>query len=98
MLNFGYKVRETKLVTSIKEGENMNTDKTIFDYDKLRGRIKEYFKTEGKFSEELGISSVQLSNLLNNKAVWDQILINKACMLLKILSIEIPVYFFTEKV
>lgn len=98
MLNFGYKVRKTKLENSIKEGENMKDNKTIFDYDKLRGRIKEYFKTEGKFSEKLGISSVQLSNLLNNKATWDQLLINKACMLLEILSIEIPVYFFTEKV
>lgn len=78
--------------------ENKETNKTNFDYDKLRGRIKEYFKTEGKFADELGISSVQLSNLLNNKATWDQPLINKACMLLEIFSIDIPVYFFTEKV
>lgn len=98
MLNFDYKVRETKLEICIKEGESMKDEKTIFNYDKLRGRIKEYFKTEGAFSDELGISSVQLSNLLNNKAAWDQLLINKACMLLEILSIEIPVYFFTEKV
>lgn len=78
--------------------ENKETNKTNFDYDKLRGRIKEYFKTESKFADELGISSVWLSNLLNNKAVWDQPLINKACMLLEILAIDIPVYFFTEKV
>lgn len=76
----------------------MENEKTIFDYSKLRGRIKEYFKTETKFAETLGISNVQLSCLLNNKANWDQPLINKACMLLEILTIDIPVYFFTEKV
>lgn len=76
----------------------MKNEKTIFDYSKLRGRIKEYFKSEGEFADNLGISSVHLSNLLNNKADWDQPLINKACMLLKILSIDIPIYFFTEKV
>lgn len=73
-------------------------EKTIYDYEKLRGRIREYFQTETKFAKELGISSVQLSYLLNNKATWDQPLINKSCMLLKILAIDIPLYFFTEKV
>lgn len=76
----------------------MENEKTKFDYSKLRGRIKEYFKSEGEFANNLGVSSVHLSNLLNNKAYWDQPLINKACMLLKILAIDIPVYFFTEKV
>lgn len=73
-------------------------EKTIFDYEKLRGRIREYFKNESNFAEKLGISSVQLSCLLNNKANWNQPLINKACMLLEILAIDIPLYFFTEKV
>lgn len=76
----------------------MESEKTIFDYSKLRGRIKEYFETETKFAEALGISSVQLSYILNNKADWNQPLINKACMLLEILAIDIPLYFFTEKV
>lgn len=76
----------------------MDNDKTIFDYSKLRGKIREYYASESIFAEKLGISGVQLSYLLNNKAEWNQQLINKACMLLQILSIDIPVYFFTEKV
>lgn len=78
--------------------ETTEKDKVLIDYAKLRGRIKEYFETETKFAEALGVSNVQLSCLLNNKANWDQPLINKACMLLEILAIDIPIYFFTEKV
>lgn len=76
----------------------MNTEKPIFDYSKLRGKIKEKFANEGQFAEKLGVSSVWLSNVFNSKAYFDQPQIDKACMLLEILSIEIPIYFFTIKV
>ncbi len=76
----------------------MEEEKIMFDYDKLRKRIKEYYKNEAYFAKQLDVSSTQLSYLLNNKAEWSIYLIDKACSLLNIIAIEIPLYFFTEKI
>ncbi len=76
----------------------MESERILFDYEKLRKRIKEYYKTERSFAKQLDISYGKLSCLLNNKAEWSQPLINKACSLLNIFSKEIPMYFFTEKI
>lgn len=38
----------------------------VFSYAKLRGRIKEYFKTQEAFAKELGISRTSLNLRLNN--------------------------------
>lgn len=69
----------------------------MFDYSKLRGRIKEILGTQAKFAESLKISEPTLSKKLNNETAFTQPEINKACEVLKIPFAEIPVYFFTLK-
>lgn len=39
----------------------------LFDYSKVRGRIREKFGTEGAFAEALGISRQALSRALSNR-------------------------------
>lgn len=67
----------------------------MFNYAKLRGRIKEIFDTENVFAKKLGISQTSLSQKLNNKVEFTQKEIEKAIELLHIPKEEIPMYFFT---
>jgi hypothetical protein len=69
-----------------------------FNYDKLRGKIREIFKTEAKFAEAMEISTTSLSAKLNNKVEWKPTEMDKACVLLHINKQEIPTYFFTPEV
>lgn len=69
-----------------------------FDYSKLRGKIREIFKTQSAFAEAMGISSTSLSAKLNNKIEFSQKEIDKAVELLKIAKEDIPAYFFTLEV
>ena len=39
--------------------------KKVFDYSKLRGKIKEVFGTQAKFAKAMGMSTVTLSAKLN---------------------------------
>lgn len=68
----------------------------MFDYSKLRGRIREKMKSEAAFAEAMGLSSVSMSAKLNSKVPWTDKEIKKACELLDIPSEFIPVYFFSE--
>ena len=68
----------------------------IFDYSKLRGKIKECFDTQKSFAQALGISERALSLKLNNKVFFSQDEIEKICSLLNIL--DIGSYFFVQKV
>jgi len=70
----------------------------MFDYSKLRGRIREKFNTQEAFAKAMGFSSTTLSDKLNNKVQWTQKEIDRAVELLEISKEEIPIYFFTEKV
>lgn len=72
--------------------------KKMFDYSKLKGKIKEVFGTQSAFAKAMGLSSVSLSSKLNNLTQFTQVEINRACELLSIPAEFIPVYFFTEKV
>ena len=54
----------------------------MFDYKKLRGKIREVFGTEKQFAKALGISSTSLSQ------------ISRCCELLGIPVKEIGQYFF----
>jgi len=69
-----------------------------FDYSKLKGRIREIFKTQSAFAEAMGMSTTSLSAKLNNKIEFSQKEMDKASDLLKINKEEIPVYFFTLEV
>jgi transcriptional regulator with XRE-family HTH domain len=70
----------------------------VFDYSKLRGKIKEVFGTQDKFAERLGIGRVSLSQRLNNLLEFTQKEILQACELLHIPIEQMPEYFFKEKV
>lgn len=69
-----------------------------FEYSKLQGKIKEVYGTQGEFAAAMGVSSVSLSDKLNNKSNFTQPQINKACELLGIRTRDIPLYFFNIKV
>ena len=73
-------------------------EKVIYDYSKLRGRIKEYFDTIDNFAEKMGISSTALINKLCNRSPFKQQEITLACTLLEIPDEQIHIYFFTLKV
>jgi transcriptional regulator with XRE-family HTH domain len=69
-----------------------------FNYNKLRGRIKEVYGTQAAFASAMGISSTSLSCKLNNIVEFSQTEIDKACILLGIAKEDIPTYFFTLEV
>ena len=69
-----------------------------FDYSKLRGRIREHYKTESDFADALGIGRVSLSKRLNNALDFNRIEMLRACDLLEIPSQEMHIYFFTKEV
>lgn len=67
------------------------------DYSKLRGRIREVYRTEEIFSSVLGITKETLSRKLNNKAGFKSGEILDILKLLKIPKNEVNDYFFTFK-
>lgn len=69
-----------------------------FQYNKLRGRIKEICLTNEEFAKRMGLSLAAISNKLNNKSQWTQPEIFKAVAVLMINSSDIPAYFFTPAV
>lgn len=71
--------------------------KLIFDYSKLRGKIREVCGSEKSFATGLGISQKSVSSKLNNKSSWNADEIVKTIELLGLKSSEIPEYFFRKK-
>ena len=71
----------------------------IYNFDKLRGRIKEKLKFESVFAEKIGISPVALSSKLNNKSDFTATEISRACEedVLDIPVDKIGEYFFTKE-
>ena len=76
----------------------MNDEEIVFDFSKLRGRIKEIFGTQTAFAMEMSMNEATLSNKLNNNVEFSPKEIIKACSLLKIPFYKINEYFFTLKV
>lgn len=66
-------------------------------YAKLRGKIREVFGTQEAFAEAMGMSTVTLSQRLNNKVEWKTNEIAMACELLGIPLEEVAAYFFYRK-
>jgi transcriptional regulator with XRE-family HTH domain len=69
-----------------------------FDFSKLRGKIREIYKTQADFAKAIGISTVSLSAKLNNQVQFTSGEIEKSTEALNIPKKEIPIYFFTKKV
>lgn len=70
----------------------------VYDYRKLRGKIREVFGTQSIFARELGLSEASLSAKLNNVVEWTQEEIETSVHILGIPWKELPEYFFTPKV
>lgn len=67
-----------------------------YNYDKLRGKIREKFKTESAFALAIAMSTRTLSLKLNGERDWRQAEIDRACELLDVKREDIPYYFFAQ--
>ena len=70
----------------------------MFDYSKLKGRIKEKNLTQEELANKIGINKSTISLRLNNQSSFIQDEIDKIIKILDIPAEEIKKYFFTEKV
>ena len=70
----------------------------IFDYSKLRGRVKEILNNESNYADLLGISKASVSAKLNSKVPFSITEMEISISALKIPREEIYEYFFTKKV
>lgn len=69
-----------------------------FDYSKLRGKIREVYKTQEAFANAMGCSTATISSKLNCNVDFTQDEIAKAVAALRLSMEDIPTYFFTELV
>ena len=67
-----------------------------FNYGLLKQRIKDEYKTYGKFAAAMGIPATRMSLMLNNKAKWTTDVAYTAAELLGIED-EISSFFFQKK-
>ena len=64
-------------------------------YPKLRGLIREKFRTQGAFARAMKMHQTTLSKKLAGIVDWTRQEIETACRLLDIPADQIHVYFFT---
>ena len=76
----------------------MKKNKTIFDYSRLLGKIKEKCGTQNEFARQMRMSRTSLSKRLNNLIDFTADEMLRACKILDISDTDIPLYFFTTKV
>lgn len=69
-----------------------------YNYNKLRGRIVEFYGKQSNFAKSLGLSTVSLNKKLNNRVKFTQDEIYKIIEKLNINVVEVYDYFFTLKV
>lgn len=74
-------------------------EETIFDFSKLRGRIKEKLGNEANFAEKLEISPASLSSKFNNRSDFSASEISRAADrdVLDLSLQELGEYFFKKK-
>lgn len=70
----------------------------VFNYDRLRNRIKEIVGTQDKFAKEIGLGRVSVSQSLNNQREFSAGEMFRAAQVLQFPTAEIPTYFFEEEV
>ncbi|MCG9969948.1 DUF739 family protein [Pelotomaculum terephthalicicum JT] len=66
----------------------------IFNHKKLEERINEKYGNQDAFAKAMGMSKEKMNSRLKSATDFTQPEINKACELLDIPPVEIPVYFF----
>ena len=70
-------------------------EKIIFDYSKLKGRIKEKFGTQKAFSKAIGMQESSLTVKLTGTQYFSQRNIYKIIRVLDIDPRDVTAYFFT---
>ena len=65
-----------------------------FNYSKLKGRIKEKYRTQENFAKAIGKTQTTTSFKINGKRLWNQEEIIKAIELLDLSKDDIVEYFF----
>lgn len=73
-------------------------EKVILNYDKLRGLIRENFKTQANYANFLGISEGQLYKIFNCETYFNQSQIIKTANFVGSTPEEIYECFFKQKV
>ncbi|WP_282926921.1 DUF739 family protein [Helcococcus kunzii] len=68
----------------------------VYNYNKLRGLIKEHFGTLDNYADYIGISNTSLNDRLNSRLPFKQDEIEKSIKGLKINPKDIDVIFFTK--
>lgn len=71
--------------------------KRVYNYNKLRGLIKEKYGTLQSFAESLGIGTTTLNSRLNSETYFDQSEIERVATLLDLSKVEVDQVFFTSK-
>lgn len=72
-------------------------EKRVYNYNKLRGMIREKYGTLQRFADNLGIGSTTLNSRLNSETYFDQDEIERAASLLNLSKTEVDQVFFTSK-
>jgi transcriptional regulator with XRE-family HTH domain len=70
----------------------------MFDYSKLRGRVKEKGYSQSQVADMIGIAPATYSQKINNKSVFTQDEISRIIKAVDIPMSDIGSYFFTPKV
>lgn len=70
----------------------------MFDYTKLRSRIKEVLGTQDQYAKALGLGRVSVSQSLNNQREFSAGEMLRTAQVLHFPVSEIPDYFFNQKV
>ena len=65
-------------------------------YAKLRGIIREKFKTQEAFAKAMNMRISTLSAKLNDRSEWTKTQIMRACELLEIPIADAHLYFFAD--
>jgi hypothetical protein len=78
--------------------EMISLQNPVFDYSKLRGRIREICGTQDAFADAIGLGRVSVSQRLNNHLEFSQKEMIKAADVLLFPHSAIPEYFLREKV
>lgn len=76
----------------------INNEDIVFDFSKLKGRIKEIYGTQSSFAIAMLMNEATLSNKLNNNVEFSPKEIVRALLLLSIDFSKVKDYFFTLKV
>ena len=72
--------------------------KSEYEYSELKGQIRKKVGTDYELAQKIGISRNYLSKILNNKAVFNQPLMESIITVLQIPNDQIALFFFTKKV